>query len=128
MCVCVCLCVCLCVCVFVCVCVHVCVCVFVCVCVCVCCAFSPAFMQRFGDLRLTGYGASRLAGRLELFDGSKWWSICNDRFEGHDANVVCAQLGLGYAVHVVNIDSDAFTKYVDASNFVQGTKDVLVGR
>ena len=85
-------------------------------------------MQRFGDLRLTGYGASRLAGRLEMFGGGGWWSICNDGFDGQDANVVCAQLGLGYAVRIVNLDSDASTKFTDAYGYIQGTRDLLVGR
>ena len=87
---------------------------------------SSASMQRFGDLRLTGYGASTLAGRVELFDGSRWWSICNDGFDGHDANVVCSQLGLGYAVRIVNIDSDASTKFIDEYGYIQGTQDLLV--
>ena len=85
-------------------------------------------MQRFGDLRLNGYGASSHAGRLELYDGSRWWSICNDVFDGHDANVVCRQLGLGYAVSIVNKDYDASTKTVDAQGYIEGYRDQVVGR
>lgn len=93
-----------------------------------CCIFSPVCMQGFGDLRLTGYGASSRAGRLEMSDGSQWWSICNDGFDGHDANVVCRQLGLGYTVSIVNLDSDASTKTTDAQGFTEGYKDTVVGR
>ena len=40
-----------------------------------------------------------------MFAG-QWYAICNDNFDGRDANVVCRQLGLGYHVTLVNTDRD----------------------
>ena len=36
-----------------------------------------------------------------MFAG-QWYTICNDVFDNHGANVVCRQLGLGYFVTLVN--------------------------
>ncbi|CAI8003352.1 Deleted in malignant brain tumors 1 protein [Geodia barretti] len=54
--------------------------------------------QREGDLRLAGYGASRLAGRLEIFLGGEWGTVCSHRDTLDVTKVACRQLGLGHFV------------------------------
>ena len=52
-----------------------------------------------GDLRLAGYGASKLAGRIEMYYDGEWGSVCadeRDKFDFIAASVSCRQLGLGY--------------------------------
>ena len=57
-----------------------------------------AHTQENGDLRLTGYGASSLAGRLEVAWNGVWGTVCGTRFDSHAAGVACRQLGLGHVV------------------------------
>ena len=60
---------------------------------------SSVFAQREGDLRLDGYGASTLAGRLEVYLRGQWGTVCGDgEFNSVAAKVACRQLGLGHAV------------------------------
>ena len=54
--------------------------------------------QREGDLRLAGYGASRLAGRLEIFLNGEWGTVCSPRDTLDVTKVACRQLGLGHFV------------------------------
>ena len=58
----------------------------------------PVLAQREGDLRLAGYGASRLAGRLEIFLGGEWGTVCSHRDTLDVTKVACRQLGLGHFV------------------------------
>ena len=62
--------------------------------------------QAEGDLRLTGFESSRLAGRVEMLYSGQWYTICNDFFTLRVAAVVCRQLGLGYPVRIFNQDTD----------------------
>lgn len=64
--------------------------------------FCLAMSQGHGDLRLTGYGANSLAGRLEIYYDGQWGGVCGGiKFNTLTASVACQQLGLGPAVDVV---------------------------
>ena len=76
--------------------------------------------QTDGDLRLTGFESSRLAGRVEMHISGQWYTICNDFFTLREAAVVCRQLGLGYPVRIFNQDTDGPDKTT--------TNDSLVSR
>ncbi|XP_072048550.1 scavenger receptor cysteine-rich domain-containing protein DMBT1-like [Amphiura filiformis] len=48
------------------------------------------------QVRLTG-GNSSNAGRVEVFIGNTWGTICHDAWDQNDATVVCRQLGLSFS-------------------------------
>ena len=52
-----------------------------------------------GDLRLAGYGATPLWGRVEIHLNDTWGTICDDTFRLKEADVACRQMGLGYAIN-----------------------------
>lgn len=58
--------------------------------------FQYASAQAENDLRLAGTGAEADRGRLEIYHGGMWGTVCDDYFTAVDANVACFQLGFGY--------------------------------
>lgn len=47
-------------------------------------------------------------GRLEVWYGSQWWSVCDDRWTMTNTDVVCREMGLGRAI--------SFTQRYNAAN------------
>ena len=45
-----------------------------------------------GAVRLIG-GVSENEGRVEVCYGHTWGTVCDNRWNRHDANIVCRQLG-----------------------------------
>lgn len=80
------------------------------------CLFIVVSCQQHGDLRLAGYGANNLAGRLEIYYDGQWGTICGGiKFNLLTASVACRQLGLGPAI--------SFTYYPDLRQWMNEWTD-----
>jgi lysyl oxidase-like protein 2/3/4 len=63
--------------------------------------FCPAEQQRPLRLRASPYPGR---GRVEVWTGQQWGTVCGAHFDLLDANVVCRQLGYGTAENAYNSD------------------------
>ena len=62
-------------------------------------------MTTITDIRLVG-GRTQYEGRVEVNRSGEWYTICHQLWDIKEAEVVCRQLGYGYAI--LAIQSAAF--------------------
>ncbi len=69
--------------------------------------------MRLTSLSRRDYGsssASRAAGRLEIYAGGQWGTVCDNSFGQREADVACNQLGFSSAT---SFGDDVFSSYVN---------------
>ena len=90
--------------------------------------FHSTGLPKLGDVQLVG---GNTQGRVEVFNGSHWNTVCDDGWDDIDSTVVCRQLGFssGRAVSVMTVTSDkARGKGIWLSEVkCEGTEKTLLG-
>ena len=61
-------------------------------------------------------GETPFKGRLEVFYGGEWGTVCDDNFTPYGCELVCRQLGFWY-VFVFEIRHSYFENYFSNLNF-----------
>ena len=56
------------------------------------------------EVRLSG-GQSSFEGKVEVNYDGEWGTVCDDKFDMADANVVCRMLGSGSAINISNAEA-----------------------
>lgn len=80
--------------------------------------FSESF--EMGAVRLVDYNGippSRPAGRLEIYKGGVWGTICNEKFSDKSANVACRQMGFLAGNVIGNMDKYGVCSNYEGKNF-----------
>ena len=58
---------------------------------------SALFLLGSSDIRLVG-GKNQYEGRVKVFRSGEWQTVCDNSWDIQEAEVVCRELGYGYAV------------------------------
>lgn len=63
------------------------------------------------QVRLVG-GRSEYEGRVEVWVGQRWGSVCSEGWTTKEAMVACRQLGLGFSMHAISVSTHTFYGYI----------------
>ena len=75
-------------------------------------------------IRLTG-GNIIGEGRVEILYRNSWATVCDDRWDNTDADVVCKQLGLSLTGSAVSFGSGTGTILLDEVNCTAGKSNIF---